>query len=540
MRRVLPFIILIFVTLLYTYPFFRSGFFATHDGEWAIIRLAEMQREIKDGQFPPRWSDYLNHGFGYPLFSFTYPFPYYLGTLLKFTGIGLTDAIKILFVLSFVLSAIFMFLLGRELAGEFSGLIASIFYVVAPYRLVDLYVRGSLGECLSFALFPLLFYLSIKYILRPNIFKMALCSVVFAVLILTHNVMAIVIFPVWIGFLYMMTISYFEDTKIYTWRYFLPMILLGLGLSAYFFVPAIFEKKYIILSQTKLANIEENFINFRDYLTSSWSYGIKPTFQLGWAHILTGLIGLIGLFLSAPMHRKKYIPLAIYLFVSIIFLIFLAHPYSSNFWDIPPLSFIDFPWRLMGPLTFLVALLTLFVSIHKYTKIAGGLLVLITLILSFRFAVPSQYIDRQDSYYATNDATTTSMDELLPVWVLEKPKDRYQYKVETEEGRTTIGEVISKSNSISFQVKTDSPALIKVNTIYFPGWNFTANDKWLSLKYDKPDGLIRFEIPSGSFQIKGRFSETPVRYWSDLISLGSSVVVAILFLISFLLKIKKQ
>jgi hypothetical protein len=267
---------------------------------------------------------------------------------------------------------------------------------------------------------------------------------------------------------------------------------------------------------------------------------VRPTFQLGWAHILTGLTGLIGLFLSVPIHRKKYIPLAVYLVISIIFLILLANPISSIFWSIPPLSFLDFPWRLMGSLAFLVALLTLFVAAHKSTKIAGVLLAVITLVLSFRFAAPLQYIEKTDSYYATNDATTTSMDELMPVGVLDKPKERFQHKVETEEGETTIGEVTSKSNSISFQVDAVSSASIKVNTIYFPGWNFTADGKELSLKYDKPDGLIRFEIPAGHYRLEGRFSETPIRYWSDLISLASIVVVAILFLISFSLKITNR
>lgn len=69
-------LILLFFTFLFTFPFFKSGYFATQDGEWAIVRLAEMGRELRDIQIPPRWSDFLNHGYGYPLFLFTYPFPY--------------------------------------------------------------------------------------------------------------------------------------------------------------------------------------------------------------------------------------------------------------------------------------------------------------------------------------------------------------------------------------------------------------------------------------------------------------------------------
>ena len=27
-------------------PYFKTGFFPTHDGEWAVIRLSDMYREI--------------------------------------------------------------------------------------------------------------------------------------------------------------------------------------------------------------------------------------------------------------------------------------------------------------------------------------------------------------------------------------------------------------------------------------------------------------------------------------------------------------
>ena len=65
-------------------PYFKSGFFPTHDGEWAVVRLAEMYREIKDFQFPARFSGYLNFEYGYPLFNFAYPMPYYFGLIFIF------------------------------------------------------------------------------------------------------------------------------------------------------------------------------------------------------------------------------------------------------------------------------------------------------------------------------------------------------------------------------------------------------------------------------------------------------------------------
>lgn len=520
-KRTLPIILLVIVSLLYTRPYFRPGFFPTHDGEWAVVRLAEMQREIKDRQFPPRWADYLNHGYGYPLFSFTYPFPFYVGSVLKVLHIGLVDSVKVIFLGSVVLSAFFMFLLGRELGGNYAGFISGIFYVIAPFRLVDLYVRGSIGESVSLAIFPLLCFLSYKYITKPSFAKLVLCSGTLAVLILSHNIMALIFFPFWVVFCYIIILSYFEDIKLYTWRYIFPMIILGLGLSSFFFLPALIEKKYIILSKISLANISENFILLKDYILSPWNYGAKPSYQLGWAHVLSAVIGCIGLIFSNELQRKKYVRFTLFIFGSIFVLIFLAHPVSTVLWRMPPLSWVDFPWRFLTPIAFFLALSTMLLTIHKITRIVGILLAVLTVIISLKYATPIEYTNRSDSYYETNDATTTSMDELMPIWVVNKPSNRYIQKVVTENGNAKISDLVFNSKMITFAVNSQVPSTLKINTLYFPGWQIQVDKKSVPIQYDNPDGVMKLAVDPGSHSVIARFTDTPVRFWSTIITLGS-------------------
>src|SRR5579872_6665755 len=90
-------ILVIILTLPVLLPYFHAGYFPTHDGEWAVVRLSDMYREIRDHQFPPRYSSNLNFGYGYPLFNFTYPLPYYLGLIIHLFKFGFVDSIKILF-----------------------------------------------------------------------------------------------------------------------------------------------------------------------------------------------------------------------------------------------------------------------------------------------------------------------------------------------------------------------------------------------------------------------------------------------------------
>lgn len=528
-KRISPFILLVVIALVYTQPFFKPGFFETDDGQWAVIRLAEMQREIKDGQIPPRWSDFLNHGFGYPLFSFTYPFPFYVGLLPRLLHFSLVDSVKIVFVSSVILSAIFMYLLGREIGGQLGGFFAAVFYTVAPFRLVDLYIRGSIGESVSLAVFPMLFYFSFKYILKPTCLNFSLTSFVLAILILSHNISSLIFFPLWLLFLYVVVSSYFEDFWHYSWRHFLPLIIMGLGLSAYFFVPAIIEKKYIYLAQINLANVSENFVQYRDFISSTWRND-KPSFQLGWAHILSFILGIIGLVLSNKLTHKKYLYYAIYFIASITILIFFTQSVSLPLWQYPPLKWFDFPWRLMTPLAFFLALSSVFLTVHKGTKIIGVVLVVATVILSYRFVSPRQYVFSDDMYYATNDATTTSMDELTPIWTVQKPTDRYQNKVEIEQGQGQINNLTYFSNRIKFLVSSAGTSAVKVNTLYFPGWEFYVDNMKVPLEYQHPDGLMRFAVGDGMHTVEGRFLNTPIRVVANSISIVSFLAICILLI----------
>src|SRR5437868_3540157 len=110
-------------------PYFHSGYFPTHDGEWAVVRLSEMFREVRDLQIPPRFSENLNFGYGYPLFNFAYPFPYYLALIIHLLGFGFINSIKIIFASSIPLSAFFMFYASRNIwKNDFAGIVSSVLY----------------------------------------------------------------------------------------------------------------------------------------------------------------------------------------------------------------------------------------------------------------------------------------------------------------------------------------------------------------------------------------------------------------------------
>jgi hypothetical protein len=87
----------------------HPGFFGASD-DMHSAWIYEMDRVLKSGIFPPRFVPDLSFGFGYPLFNFIYPFPYYLGELFHLIGLSLVNSTKAVLFLSIPVSAVTMFL----------------------------------------------------------------------------------------------------------------------------------------------------------------------------------------------------------------------------------------------------------------------------------------------------------------------------------------------------------------------------------------------------------------------------------------------
>src|SRR3989338_8602106 len=145
-------IALSFVTIL---PLLGIGFFPMHD-DTQPARLYEMAQALADGQFPVRWVRDLGYGYGYPLFNFYAPFPYYIGALFYLLGLGAISSAKIMMGIGMVLSGITMYLLVKKITSRVdTAIVASCAYLLAPYHASLLYVRGAVGELYAYAFLPL-------------------------------------------------------------------------------------------------------------------------------------------------------------------------------------------------------------------------------------------------------------------------------------------------------------------------------------------------------------------------------------------------
>ncbi len=316
-KKFLPIFLIVAVGLLGVTSFFHSGFFPSHDGEWMVIRFSDFHRSLADGQWPVRWAGRLNFSFGYPVFDFLYPGTFYFTEIFHFLKLNFVDSIKAAFAISFVLSGIFMYLFVKEWFGKLGGLAAAVLYLYTPYRFVDLYVRGSLGESVAFMFPPLIFWSITKiyyyYPNRPDATSgqlqnpakidsgqvrmmrlwMGIGALGIAGLITTHNVIAYLFLPIILLFIFFLHFFGLSQKSVKFLINSLLLIVLGFGASAFFWLPALWDKQYTIFDKVVVADFAKNFPSVKELIFPSWGFGpsepgnpVSLSFQIGVVNLL--------------------------------------------------------------------------------------------------------------------------------------------------------------------------------------------------------------------------------------------------------------
>jgi hypothetical protein len=132
------------------------------------------------------------------------------------------------------------------------------------------------------------------------------------------------------------------------------VLLLGLGLSAVFWLPAFLEYRYVRVDQWVGGRFAfgDDFVEFFQLFSPRWGFGASipgPDDQAGFQIGLAAIILFMLSFLVVSKLADKAIRRTLYFFQGMTLLIlFLTIPISYPVWTYLPLStFAQFPWRLL-------------------------------------------------------------------------------------------------------------------------------------------------------------------------------------------------
>jgi len=352
-------------------------FWGAHDARPSVYFLFEFPKSIQDGILWPRWGPDWGFGYGYPSWNIHGPLAYFVGEAVYLLGFDYVPAVKIVFGLSVLLSAVTMYLFVRRLLGRPAGLVAGLVYVYVPYHLFDLYVRAALAESFGFIFIPLVFWGFFELVDRPRLKALIGTGLAYAGLMLTSNLLGLLVTPT-LGLLVAILMLFrLKDEGLAVARSAgkgrglgalvrrlitlgIPPALglvLGIGLSAIFVLPALVEYNYVRVDQWTGGRYAfgGDFTYFFQLLSPRWGFGASmpgPDDQVGFQLGLVPLILFVLSFFAVPHITQTNVRRILRFFQALTMVVaFLMTPASDWVWHTIPLSsFAQFPWRL-GVLT---------------------------------------------------------------------------------------------------------------------------------------------------------------------------------------------
>lgn len=533
MRKLFNYWSLIFIFVLglsISWPLLRGGYFS-HQDDLQVIRIVEMRKCFSDFQIPCRWVPDMGWGNGFPLFNFYGVATYYIGGIISYLA-GYLIASKILFFLGLTAGSFGLYLLVKDLWGKYAGLTSAVLYMFAPYKALDIYVRGALAESMALTLIPFVLYFAYKK--NYKLFVLTLF-----VFLITHNIMTIVFLPVvglWV--FYLLFVDNFKSFKP-----FLISVAISFGLSAFFILPAFLEKGLVQTESLTRFELDyrANFISIKQlFLDRVWGYGTSipgpeggMNFSIGWPHWILAFVAMISaLFVK---NRKSFLLVS---GTGLLFLIsiFMTHNKSTFIWEtFSILTFFQFPWRFLSLSILTASILGGFVVSIMREKVqlyAALFLIIITFLLNWSYFKPREFFNITEDQKITGELWDQqrrgAVLDYLPKTALE-PREGAQEKPLVITGKVGESSFENYSNRWKYKVNVLEDATFEVPVYYFPNWEVYVNGKLYSSNHDNLLGRISFSLPKGDYTVEGKFKNTPVRTIGNTITLISLIIAIMLW-----------
>lgn len=516
------------ISLLPILSIFRNGSYESSDLTLHTHYLMSFYENIANGIIVPQWT---NVGYGTPVFIFLYPLPFYMGSILHFLGFSFLSSMKLVFALSFIGSGIGMYYFLKNEFNEKAGIVGSIFYLFAPFHFVDMHFRASVGETLSFTFIPFVFFFMSKYLDTGKVVFFLLASIFYAFLITSHLTTTLIVTHLLLFFIVIKWI--YKGRRLKNLLYSLSALLLGVGLSSFYWTPAILEVRNTLYSLTLPTG---GFLSIGNLLYSTGRLFIvfqgnkgDSQYLIGYFHILVFLMLLSYLFRKKLKSYTRSI--SVFLVISFTLLSFMTLSISKPIWGlIPYLNNFQFAWRLLVPIAFISSFIAGLVALKTKNK-HFILICFLTIIITIpnwgnRKMVPfpeenrAGYETLYTEFYDPSDPTYHLIyDDLSKVKVREIPNK----KIEILTGNAIIRELKRTPNYHLYIINVKANTLFKENTLYFPGWTLNVNGKPYLFNYKNPShrGVILFNLNPGIYKVEISLRDTSIRKISKTISLLS-------------------
>ncbi|MCU0520224.1 MAG: 6-pyruvoyl-tetrahydropterin synthase-related protein [Anaerolineae bacterium] len=523
----------------------------THDNMFHGYRIVAMRDMLRHGWLFSRWVPNLALGYGYPFFNYREPLPYLAGEVLHVLGLPVPLVLGLLYAGSLVGAAWGAYVLARDLFGERAAWIAGVAYGLSPYLLMDALRRGNMPESVGLALVPWLFVTTRRVILRRQRSDVAATVLLLVTLFLSHNISSLLLAP-FLG-AYVLLLSW-EHRDRGGWPFALAAVGLAVLLTAWFWLPALTEQGFaqLHLSRTTRNNdFRYNFVGWREMLLTlpaayDSSY-LNPPMRIavGFGQAVLGALGAVAGLMGRRQRDQRTLVALLTLFA--VGYLWMASRDALGLWErLDVLSFVQFPWRLVGRALLPICLLAGLAVETALTRVesamrghaawvpAGVVCVVVTalVLLAWPETYPpkgmcpsTQYPDMAE-LYARESEGWLGMDpesSYFPVWVEEHPQDlalatAFAEGALPERFDVSVlppgGAVLSAQyRPLRARLVVRAPESFEARWLglYFPGWSVRIDGSIVAVTPEAGTGLLTFPVAAGDHEIEVAFGTTALR-----------------------------
>ena len=361
------YLIIIIIGIILSVPLSQIQIRDTHDGSLHMLRLLGTKETLEIGQFPPLINQNYCNGAGYAMNIFYPPIVTYIPLLIKLFTPTYMLALKYYGAICIILSGITMYEFVYQITKKRTiALFSAIFYLVAPYKLANIYKRFAIGEFTAMVFIPLVF-LGLYNLFNQDKKKHYYIAIGAIGLMLSHTVTTL--YTALFCIIYILfNIEKLKNKEII--KKCIINVIFILLVTMLFWMPLLetthYAKYTIMDDKTMRTNgnfVSENVISFSQLFKDKGEEN-GTTFIIGFPTILV-IICTIFVFRKIDNKYKEYYLLSIIFALISLFMVSKFFP-----WKIMPgiLCKLQYPWRMLGFFTFFISFIC-GINLHYILKI---------------------------------------------------------------------------------------------------------------------------------------------------------------------------
>jgi len=560
-RSLVIFAALLALSLIAMHPFMADALPTSADGALHLYRLVALDHALADGTLWPRYVPSLVYGYGSPMFNYYSPLSLYPMQAMYWLGLTFKQAWLVGMMAYTFTAALGAYLLGQRWGGMVAGFVAAAAYLYAPYSLFDAVGRGTVSEYASLAALPFVWWTLKRLADTGRRLDFVGSVAAFALFVPIHNV--ITLHGALVTGLYALLLAGTSPQRVRTLIRLGGALALGMGLTAFFWLPALTETRFVKLDAITdvLPDIDvtRNLLTLETILAPTFT--ADPTqmqpptpIALAWPQLVLSVAAL--LVVSFDRRWRHLRALMVWGALLVVALVFMNLEASAGLWArLPLIRYSQFPWRLVGIASLIVALMAgigaaLLIARVRRDGVQMALIVGIVAVVTL-YGVPwtvTRYQTEVDPRSVSDALTferesgfigTSSFGEYVPIWSFEYPDPdklapRFAdsaiiARFDPPDG-VTVNRAAWTHTGASLDLALERETALVFDWFFFIGWQARLDGQAIGLAPTEPHGLITVTVPAGLHTLEIALALTERQTLALGLS-GASVVLVLLALL---------